>query len=339
MHGESPLVRQWIMLQKLCARPCGVTVQELMRELGVSEKTVRRDLEIFQKVGFPLCEKVGEHGRKAWLIQSTAGQPGLSFTFDEAIALYLGRHFLKPLAGTVFGQAAQRAFKKIRATLTPGALKYIERFAAVFHQTMVGVSDYSQKADLIDELMTGIEDRRAVFITYQSQQATEPVTYDIHPYGLIHHSGSLYLAGWAPDHEQVRHYKVDRIEAVELTNAPFQRRADFNLQDHLAKSFGIFHGDGDLRAKIRFSSKVARYVREKTWHESQKLTPQPDGSLLAEFRLGSTEELKSWVLGFGKEAEVLEPESLREAIVAEVRKMLDSYSLCTDQGTTTTPNC
>ena len=51
----------------------------------------------------------------------------------------------------------------------------------MFHQTMVGAGDYSKKADVIDELMVGIEDRRAVFITYQSLQATEAVTYDIYP--------------------------------------------------------------------------------------------------------------------------------------------------------------
>jgi len=53
--------------------------------------------------------------------------------------------------------------------------------------------------------------------------------------------------------------------------------------------------------KVRFSPTVARYVREKTWQRSQKLTPQPTAGLLAEFRLRSTEELKSWVLTFGKE--------------------------------------
>jgi predicted DNA-binding transcriptional regulator YafY len=158
-----------------------------------------------------------------------------------------------------------------------------------------------------------------VFITYQSQQATEPVTYDVYPYGFIYHRGSLYLAGWAPEHGQVRHWKVDRIEAAELTPVHFQRPEEFNLQEHLAKSFGIFHGDGDIRVKIRFSPKVARYIREKTWHESQKLTPQPDSSLLAEFRLGSTEEIKSWALSFGKEAEVMEPTSLREVMAEELQ--------------------
>jgi len=55
------------------------------------------------------------------------------------------------------------------------------------------------------------------------------------------------------------------------------------------------------------------------------LTPQRDGSLLAELRLSSTAELKPWILSFGPAAEVLEPPSLREEIAAELEQMLTAY--------------
>ena len=195
MARQSALIRQWILLRALCARGCGATVKELAEELGVGEKTIRRDLETFQTVGFPLVETVEQFGRKKWHIDPAKTQPGMCFAFDEAISLYLGRRFLEPLAGTVFWEAAQRAFRKIHASLGKGALKYVDQFATMFHQTMVGVSDYSKKADLIDDLMVAIEERRAVFITYQSLRATEPVTYDVYPLGLTYHRGSLYLVG------------------------------------------------------------------------------------------------------------------------------------------------
>ena len=169
MPEDSPLVRQWILLRLLCSRRYGVSVKEMAQEMDVSDKTIRRDLETFQNAGFPLQAVEEDFGRKKWCIDPAKNEPGLSFTFDEAIALYLGRHFLEPLAGTLFWDAAQRAFKKIRASLGEEALRYVERFAGMFHQTMVGVSDYSKKAELIDQLMLGIEDRRAVFITYQSR--------------------------------------------------------------------------------------------------------------------------------------------------------------------------
>lgn len=325
MPGDSPLVRQWIVLRTLCARRYGATVKEMVQEMGVSEKTIRRDLETFQRAGFPLEETVGDYGRKRWRIDPAKSQPGMAFTFDEAIALYLGRRLLEPLAGTLFWEAAQRAFKKIRASLGPKALKYVEQFATMFHQTMVGVSDYSKKADLIDELMVGIEDKRAVFITYQSLQATEPVTYDVYPYGLTYHRGSLYLVGWAPGQDDIRHWKVDRIDAAELTPIRFQRPEDFDLHEHLAKSFGVFHGEGEVHVKVRFSPTVARYVSESKWHDSQHLTPQEDGSILAEFDLNHTEEIKRWILSFGRHAVVKQPEALREDVLHELAALRDAY--------------
>jgi len=326
MAEEQPLVRQWILLRLLCARRHGATVREMAQEMGVSDKTIRRDLETFQRVGFPLKDSVGDHGRKKWRIEPVKNQPGAFFAFDEAIALYLGRHFLEPLAGTLFWAAAQRAFKKIRASLGSEALKYVERFTGMFHQTMVGVGDYTKKAELIDELMQGIEDRRAVFITYQSLRATEPVTYDIYPYGLAYHRGHLYLIGWAPDHEEIRHWKVDRIEEVKVEEIRFQRPEAFDLQQHFAKSFGVFHGDADVHVKVRFSPTVARYVEESTWHASQELTGQKDGSVIAEFNLNNTQEIKRWILSFGRNAQVLEPEQLRNEMSEEIQLLSVQYS-------------
>ena len=267
-----------------------------------------------------------DHGRKKWQVQADRNQPGLSFAFDEAIALYLARHLMEPLAGTMFWDAVQRAFRKIRATLGPQAIKYVGQFGAMFHQTKVGASDYTKKSELIDELMIGIEDRGAVFITYQSLRATEPVTYDIYPYGLAYHRGSLYLIGFAPDHREIRHWKVDRMEDAEVTPVHFQRPEDFDLREHLAKSFGVFQGDGDVHVKVRFSASVARYVTESSWHSSQQLTPQKDGSLLAEFDLGHTEEIKRWIQSFGKHAVVLEPEQLRAEIIDELNALRVAYS-------------
>ena len=159
--------------------------------------------------------------------------------------------------------------------------------------------------------MVGIEDKRAVFITYQSLQATEPVTYDLYPYGLAYHRGSLYLIGFAPDHREIRHWKVDRIEAAELTPVHFNPPSDFDLHEHMAKSFGVFSGSGDVHVKVRFSPTVSRYVTESKWHSSQTLAPQKDGSLIAEFDLNHTEEIKRWIQSFGKHAVVIEPERLR----------------------------
>ena len=173
--------------------------------------------------------------------------------------------------------------------------------------------------------MRGIEDAKATHIVYRSLQATEPVTYEVCPLGLAFHNGSLYLVADSRDHGELRHFKVDRIDEAEVGPFPFKRPADFNVAEHLARSFGIFHGAGRMTVKVKFLPAVARYVQESHWHDSQQLSPQKDGSLLAEFELSSIEEIKHRLLGFGGKAIALEPPELRQEIAAELHEMLAVY--------------
>lgn len=331
MADESTLFRQWTLLRLLSIRRLGSTVEDLAREMEVSVKTIRRDLELFRQVGFPIEEKRGLRGKKSWLLPTPA-EPQLAFTFDEALALYLGRRFLEPLAGTLFWEACQRAFAKIRASLGKSAIEYLERLAGRIHGTMIGASDYSAKADAIDEIMVAIEDSRQTIITYQSRNATEPVEYAVNPYGLAFHRGSLYLIAHSLDHGEIRHFKLDRLHEVEVSKLPFKRPSDFDVAKHLARSFGVFHGTGDICVRVRFSPAAARYVRESTWHTSQRLYEQSDSGVIAEFTLSATEEIKAWVLSFGKEAEILAPAELREGVAKELERMVSKYGKPSSQG-------
>lgn len=329
MADIAPLARQWKLLHTLSARRLGATVRELSDELGVVDKTIRRDLLFLARTGFPLTESVGEYGRKSWRLDFPSGVPPLSFTLTEAAALYVGRELMLPLAGTDFGDGAHSAFCKIRSALGDGAVKYLAKLAAAFHVTSSATSDYSNHTAIIDQLMIACEDSKVAFITYQSQRATEPVTHEVYPYGLVHHKGALYLVAFAREHDEIRHYKVNRISAVDIQaqQIPVQRPDGFDLKRHLTDSFGIIRGSGvTQQIQIRFAREVARIVREKTWHPSQKLTDQPDGSLTAEFVLDDLREVTSWVLSFGPQARALAPKEFVQEVANELRHAAALYA-------------
>lgn len=299
-------------------------------EMDVVNETIRRDLQFLASFGFPINETVGEYGRKFWRLDFLSGVPPLSFTLTEIAALHVGRELMLPLAGTDFGSGAHSAFRKIRSALGDAAVKYLAKLATIFHATSFGASDYSNHTAIIDQLMIACEDYKVAFVTYQSRRSTEPVTVEVYPYGLVHHNGALYLVAFSREHNELRHYKVNRIRAIDIQaqQIPIQRPADFDLKRHLTDSFGIMRGAGvSQRVRIRFTHEVARIVREKTWHPSQKLTDQPDGSLIAEFLLNDLREVTSWVLSFGAKAEVLEPKSLRVEIASELTESLARYAL------------
>jgi predicted DNA-binding transcriptional regulator YafY len=208
MRDENCLRRQWSLLRALTSRHLGLTIRQMADEVGVTERTIRRDLVVFRDVGFPLVEEVGEYGLKTWRIRGGRDQPPLSFTFDEAAALYLGRRLLEPLAGTFLWEAASGASRKIRAALGPSVMDYLDGFASIFHQTGVGIGEYAAKAELFDELVVAIEDRKVTALHYRSEKAPEPSRRDVHPYGVVYHRGALYLIALDVEKASVKHYKV-----------------------------------------------------------------------------------------------------------------------------------
>src|SRR5580698_9408562 len=100
MPDETSMIRQWKLIRMLSARRYGLTIREMAREMKVGDRTIRRDLGLFRSVGFRLEETSGDRGCKTWRIPDEQGHPPLTFTFEEAAALYMGRQFLEPLAGT-----------------------------------------------------------------------------------------------------------------------------------------------------------------------------------------------------------------------------------------------
>lgn len=327
MHDVSPLMRQWKLLTELSSSRYGATVAELAELAKVSLKTIRRDLKALQQAGFPIEESTVERGLKRWKISQPSGSPILAFTFTEALSLYLGRSFLQPLAGTYFWDGAQTAYRKVRAQLTESALAYLDKISHAIVRENSGVGDYSRHGQLIDTLMVAIEDHKFADITYHSMQSTEPVSQMVYPYGLVYFRGSLYLVAYAPHHEEIRHYKIDRVHDVDVTDLRFEKPRDFDLQTHMQSTFGIRRGDGrPVRVRVHFRPPASRFVQEYRWHETQQFEPQADGSVIVSFELDEFEDVKQWVLGFGSGAVVLEPESLRESLRSELDATLQLYS-------------
>ncbi|MBU1207397.1 MAG: WYL domain-containing protein [Proteobacteria bacterium] len=98
------------------------------------------------------------------------------------------------------------------------------------------------------------------------------------------------------------------------------------LDDFMRHSFKVMH-DELYTVRVRISPGWARWVSEKIWHESQKVTRLPDGGLEVAFRAAGLDEIKRWVLSFGPEAQVLAPEKLKDMVHKDLSRNLLQYSM------------
>ena len=89
-------------------------------------------------------------------------------------------------------------------------------------------------------------------------------------------------------------------------------------------SFKVMH-DELYTVKVRISPAWVRWVGEKIWHESQKITKLLDGGIELTFKVAGLDEIKRWVLSLGPEALVLEPKRLQEMVQKDLAGTWQQY--------------
>ena len=77
-----------------------------------------------------------------------------------------------------------------------------------------------------------------------------------------------------------------------------------------------------MTVAIWFDAPTAPYIRERRWHSTQELAEHSDGSLTLRMEVTGLQELKRWVLGYGKGAKVLEPTELVAMVKEEIEQMI-----------------
>ncbi len=324
MARGDQLGRQWKIIRSLIASKRGKSVQDLASELSCHPRTVYRDLEALQVAGFPVYTERKEQKNYWSLMESAKHQIPIPFNITELMALYFSSDMLKMLKNTLFYDSLASLFQKIKATLPPEYMTYLQHVESSLKVDLKPTKDYSRFRETIDQINEAILNRQHVRITYFVMNRRKTSQRVVAPYKLWFFDGTFYMLGFCHLRKDIRLFAVDRIRKMVLTDTTFETPLDFNMENLLRNSFGAFFGD-PVQVVIHFSPRIAGYIVEKIWHESQVVEKQEDGSLIFKAQTAGTEEIKFWILGWGKDAVVLEPDALREEIRMEAQGILREY--------------
>lgn len=322
---NAEVIRQWKILKTIEAGRYS-TAQTMADEHGVTERTIRRDIEALQEAGFPLYDDRVD-GRKVWrLVEGYKQRLGQTFSLAELAALYFSKNLMSFLGGAPFAADLESAFAKIREALPAKSLPYLSRIQDLFSARPDPWKDYSKKQDVIAALIDATLHQRQVKIAYFSFNSKKTKSYTLDPYRVVYYHGGLYLYARAHEYAEVRTFAVERIERIEVLELAFQVPADFSVSEYARGAFGIAGGKAE-DVEIAVDASMASYIRERVWHESQSLEERPDGSVVLRMQVAPAWELKAWIKGLLPHARVLKPASLRREIakdVAEARRLLES---------------
>ena len=324
MARGDQLGRQWRIIQTLITSKQGKSAAELADDLDCNPRTLYRDLEALQVAGFPIYTERTD-GKNLWsLLDTMKHQLPIPFNLMELMALYFSRDLLKVFKDTVFYDSLESLFHKIKTTLPGESLGYLERVGQVLHLGLRPYQDYARFREIINRACSATFGRKVVEIVYFTMSRKKETRRKVDPYGIRFFNGTFYLIGFCHYRGEIRTFALDRIKLLHQTREAFELPEGFDLEEFLQSSFGVFQGK-PVRVKVWFSPEVAGYIQEKIWHGSQKLTAQEDGSVFFEAEVAGTREIKYWVLGWGAQAEILEPTILREEVLGEARSMARLY--------------
>ena len=168
---------------------------------------------------------------------------------------------------------------------------------------------------IFDTLARAVAQKEQLELEYRKPgRRVNPRPALVDPYHLANINGEWFLFAFDHARKDIRRFVPARIQSIKPTGKTFERSKKFSLEKELRDSFGVHSGEGVFEVVIRFNTRVADFIREKRWHESQELRQLKNGDVELKLKLSSLVEIERWVLSWGGDAKVLKPSQLAEAV-------------------------
>jgi proteasome accessory factor C len=249
---------------------------------------------------------------------------GVTILVEERTVSVRASHFHRPMRLTMRELCAlELGLMLLRRTRTPVEQKPIDSALERLRETVskVPTNDRYQGtryADLaitasvahLEKLREAVHAHRKVRLTYRSSGATSSTVREVCPHSLAFVEQMWYVVS-TNSAEEMRLFRVDRIENVEILGDSFERNPE--LASKLTSAGRAFYSTTNERMTVRYSPRIARWLAER---EGKKL--DADGGLTLEHPLADESWAIRHVLQYGPDAEILSPERLRHQIAEKL---------------------
>ncbi|MCM1048386.1 MAG: YafY family transcriptional regulator [Clostridiales bacterium] len=282
-----------------------VTAPYLAKQFEVSRRTINRDIEDLCKAGIPIVTKQGTGGGiciiDGYKISKTL------ITNSEMKDILAGLRSLDSVNGT-------NQYKLLMEKLMVGSSDLLVGEQSV----LIDLSSWyrASLAPKIQMIRTAIDScRRITFYYYSPKGESKRV---IEPYYLVFKWAGWYVWGWCSKREDYRLFKLNRMERLEMTETPFDKKP-LAVPDLTDKR--IF--PQEIHVKAVFEAECKWRLVEEFGVECYKVLP--DGKLLFHADYTDRENLITWLMSFRNKVVLIEPKELCAELCGELQKALQQY--------------
>ncbi|MBN1641434.1 MAG: YafY family transcriptional regulator [Anaerolineae bacterium] len=292
---------------------------DLAAELSVSERTIHRYMSMLDEMGIPIYSERGPYG--GFSLLRGYKLPPLIFSAEEATVLYMGANLVREVWGRTYDDAVTSVTAKLDNVL-PDELR---RQVALARQSLIveeiTARDYRPWESALHVLRQCVIDRRCARVTYRAPGRDEANARVIEPYALSFRWGLWYLVGYCRLRQEMRTFRVDRIQEAAPLDERFEMPASFDVRDHLDHTLW---SEPNYRVVVRLYPAVTTKARDLYGHWME-IEEQPGGGAIARFGVHNLDWTTGWVLGLGAGAQVISPPELSARVREAAHGALRHY--------------
>ncbi len=298
-----------------------MTAQALASRLEVSERTIYRDMEALSMAGVPVTMLRGIGGGCMLLETFQTNLTGLNEAEVQTLFLSNPTRLLSDLG---LHDASEAALIKLLASLPSVARRDAEYVRQRIYIDSAGWHGTKDVVPTLPVLQEAIWQERKLCFTYPKSNGTVERVVD--PLGLVAKGNMWYFV--AAIDGDIRNYRVSRIQEAHIIDQPCMRPEAFDLATHWTQSSSLFIANLPryptvLRMTtdaLPYIDSVGRYVRVE-----QTDTPDDDGWVTLHVLFETEIAACSYVLAFGAQVEVVEPQALRERVMQIAESVVAFY--------------
>ncbi len=293
--------------------------EDLMDELGVSRRTLFRDLNILKEAGIP-CYHDKING---YQIRNDCFLPAINLTVPEALGLMM-------LSKSALSQRNQPWMEHGLSAINKLATRMPEEIRQVCLDMLSKVSVDAGPVSQVDDslgtyrmLHRCVDEGRIVRVRYRRPHEDEVgQVLLLKPYLMHYVTRSWYVIAKADAFKEVRVFKLARIIDAEVTQQLFLKPKRYTAKQKFGQAWSMIPEGKIYKVELEFTKMVAMNVAEVRWHSSQKHRILPDGRCRMRFEVDGIGELAWWVCGYAAQVKVIKPRVLAK----KVKEMLSFAS-------------
>ncbi|GAC1607836.1 MAG: hypothetical protein NVS3B3_11390 [Aquirhabdus sp.] len=327
---NNTLLRTLSMLRMIPRYPNTVTATSIKSKLAaagyeISLRSIQRDLNELSAI-LPLISNDAKPIGWSWnphseTINLPALDPQTALTF-KLVEAYLPSllpnttiHYLKPwfVAATGVLEAKGNGL-----AVWPEKIRVVSQGQPQFPPYI--------DAEVQSVIYQGLLLEQCVEVSYSPPDATKAKKYVVHPIAIVVRDKRIYLVCTIRDYGDIRHLLLHRMRSARLLSDAIRKPKKFNIDHHIANGeFSIPFDLEVIQLEAEFYGYAAKNVTESPIAVDQWMEDLDDGWILVKGTVSNTYDLRTWILGFGDEVNVLEPKELRDELGEIAKNMATNY--------------